>query len=166
MVSRVKRSAEDKAATSAQARGSVVRASISDFKQCLRSFFPSILCTLFLFRQNPEITMASANAIRARSLYRSVLRELPARPISSPSPIKLRLRATFSSSPSDGEVTRQRLDEGEQYVHYAKAQRMFATLLERYNPGMSMDEEERVRMTMKRVGMDAPKAFEWKLNNS
>ena len=39
---------------------------------------------------------------------------------------------------------------------------MYATLLERYNPGMSMDEEEKVRMTMRRVGMDAPKTFEWK----
>ena len=37
---------------------------------------------------------------------------------------------------------------------------MYATLLERYNPGMSMDEEERVKLTMKRVGMDAPE--EWK----
>ncbi|MCJ1333675.1 hypothetical protein MMC10_010375 [Thelotrema lepadinum] len=109
--------------------------------------------------------MTPASAIRARSLYRSILRELPARPVSSPSPLKLRLRATFSGAPSDYEVNQQRLDEGEQYIHYAKAQRMYATLLEKYNPGMSMDEEERVRMTMKRVGMDAPKAFEWKPNN-
>ena len=37
---------------------------------------------------------------------------------------------------------------------------MYATLLERYNPGMSMDEEDRVKLTMKRVGMDGPD--EWK----
>ena len=36
---------------------------------------------------------------------------------------------------------------------------MYATLLERYNPGMSMDEEERVRLTARRVGMDLPE--EW-----
>lgn len=58
----------------------------------------------------------------------------------------------------------QHLEEGEQYVQYAKAQRMYATLLERYNPGMSMDEEERVKLTMRRVGMDAPKTLEWKPN--
>ena len=33
---------------------------------------------------------------------------------------------------------------------------MYATLLERYNPGMSMDEEERVRLTARRVGMELP----------
>lgn len=33
---------------------------------------------------------------------------------------------------------------------------MYATLLERYNPGMNMDEEERVKLTARRVGMDLP----------
>lgn len=33
------------------------------------------------------------------------------------------------------------------------------TLLERYNPGMSMDEEERVKLTARRVGLDLPE--EW-----
>lgn len=37
---------------------------------------------------------------------------------------------------------------------------MYVTLLERYNPGMSMDEEERVRLTARRVGMDLP--TEWR----
>ena len=37
---------------------------------------------------------------------------------------------------------------------------MYATLLERYNPGMFMDETERVRMTARRVGMDLPE--EWR----
>lgn len=36
---------------------------------------------------------------------------------------------------------------------------MYATLLERYNPGMEMDEEERVRLTARRVGMDLPEEF-------
>jgi len=30
------------------------------------------------------------------------------------------------------------------------------TLVERYNPGMNMTEEDRVRMTARRVGMDLP----------
>lgn len=29
-------------------------------------------------------------------------------------------------------------------------------LLDRYNPGMGMDDEERVRLTARRVGMDLP----------
>lgn len=36
---------------------------------------------------------------------------------------------------------------------------MYTTLLERYNPGMSFDEEERVRLTARRVGMEMP--AEW-----
>ena len=32
-------------------------------------------------------------------------------------------------------------------------------LLERYNPGMTMDEEERVRLSARRVGMNLPE--EW-----
>lgn len=47
----------------------------------------------------------------------------------------------------------------EQFVQYLKAQRMYGTLLERYNPGMGMDEEERVRLTARRVGMELP--IEW-----
>ena len=110
----------------------------------------------------PVMAPSSHTAVLARSLYRSILRELPARPISSPSPLKLRLRTTFSDLPTNSRPLQQQLEEGEQFVQYAKAQRIYATLLERYNPGMSMDEEEKVRMTMRRVGMDAPKSFEWK----
>ena len=33
---------------------------------------------------------------------------------------------------------------------------MYAMLLERYNPGMEMGDEERVRLTARRVGMDLP----------
>ena len=54
----------------------------------------------------------------------------------------------------------RRLAEAEQFLQYLQAQRLYATLVERYNPGMSMNEEDRVRMTMRRVGMDAP--AEWK----
>ena len=38
---------------------------------------------------------------------------------------------------------------------------MYATLLERYNPGMNMDEEERVKLTARRVGMDLPEEFSY-----
>lgn len=93
-----------------------------------------------------------------RSLYRSILRELPHRPLSVLSPVKQRIRGSFTT-PSDSNAA-QRAQEGEQYIQYVKAQRMYATLLERYNPGMSMDEEERVRLTARRVGMDLP--TEWR----
>ncbi|KAL8855112.1 MAG: hypothetical protein Q9221_000018 [Calogaya cf. arnoldii] len=100
--------------------------------------------------------MASSSA-RARSLYRLLLRELPQRPLSAPSLVQQRIRTTIASQPQ--EDAQIRMDQAEQYVQYAKAQRMYTTLLERYNPGMEMDEEERVRLTARRVGMDLPNEF-------
>ena len=47
----------------------------------------------------------------------------------------------------------------EQAVQYLKAQRVYGSLLERYNPGADMTEEERVRLTARKVGMDMPE--EW-----
>lgn len=44
----------------------------------------------------------------------------------------------------------------EQFIQYLKAQRMYTTLVERYNPGVNMNEEEKVRLTARRVGMDLP----------
>ncbi|MCJ1234896.1 hypothetical protein MMC14_002860 [Varicellaria rhodocarpa] len=100
------------------------------------------------------------------SLYRSLLRELPSRPLSTPSPIHKRIQASFaahttnsSSSPQDRSTT-DNIQQAEQILYYFRAQSMYATLLERYNPGMNMDEEERVRLTARRVGMDLPE--EWR----
>ncbi|KAI9699988.1 MAG: hypothetical protein M1836_002522 [Candelina mexicana] len=90
-----------------------------------------------------------------RALYRSILRELPSRPLSTPSPLQQRIRNSFSTATSTEKNT-SRIQEAEQHIQYVKAQRMYATLLERYNPGMGMDEEERVRLTARRVGMDLP----------
>ncbi|KAI4240439.1 MAG: hypothetical protein L6R40_005150 [Gallowayella cf. fulva] len=100
--------------------------------------------------------MASSSA-RARSLYRSILRELPQRPLSTPSLIQQRVRSTIVAQPQADAPSQ--MDQAEQYIQYAKSQRMYTTLLERYNPGMSMDEEERVRLTARRVGMDLPDEF-------
>ena len=66
-----------------------------------------------------------------------------------------RIRSSFATRDYPRQV-----EEVEQYIQYVKAQRMYATLLERYNPGMNMDEEERVRLTARRVGMDLPE--EWR----
>lgn len=95
---------------------------------------------------------------RLRSLYRSILRELPHRPLSTPSPIQQRIRRSFSAENTTIDTSAQ-AEKGAQFVQYARAQRVYATLLERYNPGMSMDEEERVKLTARRVGMDLPE--EW-----
>lgn len=112
----------------------------------------------------------NVQASQARSLYRRFLRELPARSpsiLANPSPVQQHIRADFESAgtaPSlqiQAQKTQQRrLEEAEQYVHYLKAQRMYTTLLERYNPGMNMDEEERVKMTARRVGMELPPELE------
>ncbi|KAL9113230.1 MAG: hypothetical protein Q9227_002565 [Pyrenula ochraceoflavens] len=98
-----------------------------------------------------------------RSLYRSFLRELPPRP-STRSPLQTHLRASFSSpspsqSPSSNDESttlNNKLQAAQQYLQYVQAQRKYKTLLERYNPGMDMSEEDRVRLTARRVGMDLP----------
>ena len=98
-----------------------------------------------------------------RSLYRSILRELPARPITAPpSPLRTRIRASFTEpaqDPSPEYSLRQR-QEAEQFIQYVKAQRTYITLLERYNPGMTMDDEDRIRLSARRVGMNMPIEFQ------
>lgn len=97
-----------------------------------------------------------ASSSHLRSLYRSILRELPHRPLSTPSPVQRRIRTSFSTTTLSPDSITLQVEQAEQYIQYMKAQRMYATLLERYNPGMSMDEEERVRLTARRVGMELP----------
>lgn len=98
----------------------------------------------------------------ARSLYRSILRELPTRSIKqSSNPLRHSIRQQFQSSANsqssqNPEFALARRQEMEQAVQYLKAQRVYGALLERYNPGMDMSEEDRVRLTARRVGMDMP----------
>ncbi|KAF1957079.1 hypothetical protein CC80DRAFT_491915 [Byssothecium circinans] len=118
-----------------------------------------------------------------RSLYRRILRELPTTPttasttstasrppptkyrstshqkLSAPSPLQSRIRSTLSTPSTANGSDKSQLDLGEQFVQYVQAQRMYTTLIERYNPGMGMSEEERVRLTARRVGMDLPPEF-------
>lgn len=112
--------------------------------------------------------MASSPA-NLRSLYRSLLRELPPRPIlASPrTPVHNRIRSSFtenssnssassassSSSPHDAEHQAQL---AHQAVTYLRAQRMYVALVERYNPGMEMPQDERIRLTARRVGLNLP----------
>ncbi|EFQ33510.1 FMC1 protein family [Colletotrichum graminicola] len=104
-------------------------------------------------------------APRLRSIYRSLLRELPPRPVLARerSSIHNRLRASFAQTSANAN-TEAVTAEAEQLAAYLRAQRTYVTLLERYNPGMDMDEEERVRLTARRVGMDLPKEFKDRLN--
>lgn len=60
------------------------------------------------------------------------------------------------SIPSTPEERSLRLQEAEQFAQYARAQRTYVALLDRYNPGMNFDEEERIRLTARRVGLDLP----------
>ncbi|KIV98232.1 hypothetical protein PV10_01900 [Exophiala mesophila] len=136
--------------------------------------------------------MSSTQAqIHLRSLYRRIMRELPPRTLastkttaksSSRSPLHASIRShladssalspssTHSTPPaaadagvgSSAEHALARRQELEQLVQYLRAQRLYGVLLERYNPGTGMDEEERVRLTARRVGMDLPVEYEWK----
>ncbi|KXJ90502.1 hypothetical protein Micbo1qcDRAFT_164086 [Microdochium bolleyi] len=98
------------------------------------------------------------DAAKARALYRALLRELPPRPLvkTQPrSPIHQRLRQGFiSENPSA-----RSLAQADQMVQYLRAQRQYTVLLDRYNPGMNMDQEERIRLSARRVGMNMPKEF-------
>ncbi|KAJ5374056.1 hypothetical protein N7517_006062 [Penicillium concentricum] len=113
--------------------------------------------------------------IQARTTYRALLRELPRRSFKTPSPLHEKLRAVFRSEPTTSslqpssksnalpfsipktdEERTLRVQEADQLAQYARAQRIYCELLERYNPGMGMDEEEKIRLTARRVGFDLP----------
>jgi ATP synthase assembly factor FMC1 len=102
--------------------------------------------------------MSSTNPSRLRSVYRDILRELPPRPLlaSPPAPLHKRIRDNFRQPPQDPSTAVQ---HAEQFLAYLRAQRTYVQLLERYNPSLDMDEEERVRLTARRVGMDLPPEF-------
>ncbi|KAJ5543396.1 hypothetical protein N7535_005824 [Penicillium sp. DV-2018c] len=115
-----------------------------------------------------------SSQIQARTTYRALLREIPRRSFKTPSPLHQKLRHIFRSpdisspsssaqpeprhfaSPQTEEDRLRRVQEADQLAQYARAQRKYAELLERYNPGMTMDEEEKIRLTARRVGFDLP----------
>lgn len=89
-----------------------------------------------------------------RSIYRSLLRELP--PLTaSPKQIKttpahIFLRKSFQS--------RDAVGKAEQIRDYLKAQRVYIALLERYNPSLGIEkEEDRIKLSARRVGFEMPK---------
>jgi ATP synthase assembly factor FMC1, mitochondrial len=122
-----------------------------------RSHQSPLFSSLYLPLFSQAADMAP-NAARIRSIYRSLMRELPPRPIlASPrSPLHTKLRSHLSSSSSPATSAKVQDAQVQQLVEYLRAQRKYVTLVERYNPGMNMDEEERVRLSARRVGMDMP----------
>ncbi len=113
----------------------------------------------------------TASPAKLRSLYRAILRELPPRPILARerSPLRAQLRSSFASSGaaatnnnnnnnnnSNINTKTPTPEVASELVTYLRSQRMYATLVERYNPGMDMDDAERIRLTARRVGMDLP----------
>ena len=111
----------------------------------------------------------STTTTHIRSLYRRLLRELPVKDqttrtahqkLSAASPLQTRLRTQLSTPPSAPATEASQAAQAEQFVQYVQAQRMYATLIERYNPGMGMSEEERVRLSARRIGMNLPAEYE------
>jgi ATP synthase assembly factor FMC1 len=111
----------------------------------------------------------AAQAPQLRSLYRRFLREMPTRIpsiLANPSPVQKHIRTDIATQSSDNSPSlahqlqtksaESRLQEAEQILQFVQQQRLYSTLVERYNPGMNMDEEERVRLTARRVGMELP----------
>lgn len=101
------------------------------------------------------MSSSAASPARLRSIYRSILRELPPRPILARprSHLHDHLRSSFRDSSATSHA------EAEQLVAYLRSQRLYVSLLERYNPGMDMDEEERVRLSARRVGVNLPTRY-------
>jgi hypothetical protein len=139
----------------------------------LRSASPDEIQDLQTPNPNIQTKMSNNLTNQARSTYRALLRELPNRRLSTPSPLHQRIRAVFRSEhkptasdsalpfspPKTEEERALRIQEAEQLAQYARAQRTYSALLERYNPGMTLDEEEKIRLTARRVGMDLPDLY-------
>jgi len=92
-----------------------------------------------------------------RSLYRQLLRELP--PLTPKrTSLHARLRQRFGGTGTDAAMPKE---HAEQLLKYLQCQRVYVTLLERYNPGLAgdVDVAEHTRLTARRVGLDMPKAF-------
>ncbi|EPE03234.1 ras guanyl-nucleotide exchange factor [Ophiostoma piceae UAMH 11346] len=108
-----------------------------------------------------------ATPTKLRSMYRAFLRELHPRHLltTQRSPLHAQLRSEFEPS-SENAVknasSSTSVFHGEQYLTYLQAQRTYSTLLERYNPNLSgnLDEKERIRLTARRVGMNLPVDYE------
>jgi ATP synthase assembly factor FMC1 len=96
-----------------------------------------------------------STAPQIRSLYRNFLRELP--------PISIR-RTKAHEQARERFINPDAVSprHAQQLLHFLRAQRVYTTLLERYNPGLAgeMDVQEHTRLTARRVGLNMPKPME------
>lgn len=120
-----------------------------------------------LLREIPKVSKTTPSPIHARlrTLFRSEPQTASTTKTPSTSPTSSIAGTSGTdaipfSVPTTSEERALRLQEAEQLAQYARAQRTYAALLERYNPGMNMDEEEKIRLTARRVGMDLPDLYE------
>ena len=113
--------------------------------------------------------MSTTTTPHLRSLYRRLLRELPVKDqttrtqhqkLSAASPLQKRLRSQLTAPLNPAATEASQAAQAEQFVQYVQAQRTYAMLIERYNPGMGMSEEERVRLSARRIGMNLPAEYE------
>lgn len=111
------------------------------------------------FKLDQDNPMTHLNPTHIRSLYRSLLRELPPLCRKSSAPLHARLRESFAS-PTSMPALHLEGEQADQLLTYLRAQRMYTTLLERYNPSLRMETEDRVRLSARRVGLSMP--AEWK----
>ncbi|WWC65544.1 uncharacterized protein I303_108162 [Kwoniella dejecticola CBS 10117] len=89
-------------------------------------------------------------------LYRSVLREIRLSSRSSRStrsPVVSQHVRTLVASTSDKEILSRTLLETRDFL---RSTRIHAELLKRYNPIHGMSEEERIKATANRVGLNTP----------
>ncbi|RKF80416.1 hypothetical protein GcC1_036007 [Golovinomyces cichoracearum] len=106
----------------------------------------------------------STSTTHLRSIYRALLRELPPqhpRIKFYHSPLGKHIRNSFTLEQGcDSDGTGRRggsLQEAEQFLQYMKSQRLYVSLLEKYNSDMGIGEAEKVRLTARRVGMELPR---------
>lgn len=64
------------------------------------------------------------------------------------------LRASFSHPQG---ATQNEVHDASELLLFLKSQRTYTELLERYNPGSTMTQAERTRLTARRVGYNMPK---------
>ncbi|WRT69374.1 uncharacterized protein IL334_006358 [Kwoniella shivajii] len=92
-------------------------------------------------------------------LYRSLLRELrlvSQKPRSVRNPTVLQHVRTIVDTSSDKQTLSRTLLETRDFL---RSSRIHAELLKRYNPIHGMTEEERIKATARRVGLDVPLEF-------
>uniref|UniRef100_A0A060TCY7 ARAD1D43318p n=1 Tax=Blastobotrys adeninivorans TaxID=409370 RepID=A0A060TCY7_BLAAD len=71
------------------------------------------------------------------------------------------LRECFTGAAKD---PKQTLEYGQEVWEYLRSQRTYKDLLARYNPGATMDDEERIRLSAQRVGLALPKTMREQLD--